>query len=497
MKKNILTMFAILGAMILIGVFYTPLPAQTSQPPISSQSQTCIGCHTNVTPGIVADWQASRHAQTTVGDALKATGAAKRISSDNIPDNLKGYAVGCAECHTLNAAAHKDNFAHMGNQVNVVVSSNDCKTCHGLEVAQYAPSKKAHAYGNLTSNAVYSALVDTVLAGKEVKDGKLVSLKATDAAKADACLACHGTVIAVNGLKKVTTKIGEQQFPDLSGWPNLGVGRVNPDGSLGACTPCHPRHSFSIEVARKPYSCGQCHLKPDVPAYDVYEASAHAIIANAKTKEFNWTAVPWKSGTDFTAPTCAACHNALIADPQGQVIVQRTHDFGSRLWVRLFGLIYSHPQPKSGDTSILKNKDGLPLPAAFTGELATAGLIDKQEQDTRRAEMGKVCSACHSTNWASNHFIKIDAANVETDLMTLASTQLILKAWSNGLADNKNPFDESIEQKWIRQWLFYSNSIRYSSAMSGQDYAAFENGWWNLNETLQDMQGWIDLRSKK
>lgn len=497
MKRIILALFAVLGAAALLIALYVPAPAQTSQPPISPQSQTCISCHTNVTPGIVTDWQTSRHAQTTVGDALKVTGAGKRVSSDNIRDNLKGYAVGCAECHTLNASAHKDNFAHMGNQVNVIVTPDDCKTCHAAEVAQYAPSKKAHAYGNLMNNAVYSALVETVTSGKEMKDDKLSSIKSTDAAKADTCLACHGTVVTVKGLKTVATKMGDQQFPDLVGWPNLGVGRVNPDASLGTCSACHPRHSFSIEVARKPYTCGQCHLKPDVPAYDVYEASAHAMVVNAKTKEFNWTAVPWKAGADFDAPTCATCHNASIADPQGQVIVQRTHDFGSRLWVRLFGLIYSHPQPKSGDTTTLKNKDGLPLPTAFTGELATEGLIDKKEQDARRAEMGKVCGACHSTSWTNGHFAKIDAATVESDQMTLVATQLLLKAWNGKLANNNNPFNETIEQKWIRQWLFYATSTRYSSAMSGQDYAAFENGWWNLNENLQEMQDWIDLRSKK
>lgn len=497
MSRLVFGLIALVGAVALMSWFYVPTPAQTTQPAISPQTQTCLGCHTNVTPGIVADWQTSRHAKTTVGDALKVTGAERRVTSDNVPDNLKGFVVGCYECHALNASAHKDNFQHMGTAINVIVTPNDCKTCHATEVAQYAGSKKAHAYGNLINNAVYAALVETVVSGREVKDAKLAALPATDAAKAETCLACHGTVITVKGLKKVTTKTGEYEFPDLVGWPNLGVGRVNPDGSLGACSACHTRHGFSIEVARKPYTCGQCHLEPDVPAYEVYEASAHAVIVNSKIKDFDWNAVPWKIGKDLTAPTCAACHNALIADSNGQVIVQRTHDFGARLWVRLFGLIYTHPQPKSGDTTILKNKDGLPLPTAFTGEIATDGLIDKNEQAARQAEMSKVCTACHSTTWTNGHFAKIDQSNLETDKMTLTATQLLLKAWNANLADNKNPFDEAVEQKWIRQWLFYGNSVRYSSAMSGQDYASFKNGWWNLNENLQLMQDWIEFKSKK
>ena len=67
-----------------------------------------------------------------------------------------------------------------------------------------------------------------------------------------------------------------------------------------------------------------------------------------------------------------------------------------------------------------------------------------------------------------------------------------MAAWEAGLADPANPFDEGIEQKWILQWLFYSNSIRYASAMSGPDYAAFKNGWWNLTKNLQDMKHFFD-----
>ncbi len=71
----------------------------------------------------------------------------------------------------------------------------------------------------------------------------------------------------VKGLKSRETSQGEMSFPVLTGWPSQGVGRVNPDGSLGSCSACHSRHGFSIEVARKPYACSKCHKGPDVPAY--------------------------------------------------------------------------------------------------------------------------------------------------------------------------------------------------------------------------------------
>ena len=50
---------------------------------------------------------------------------------------------------------------------------------------------------------------------------------------------------------------------------------------------------------------------------------------------------------------------------------------------------------------------------------------------------------------------------------------------------------------WIRQWLFYANSVKYASAMTGaSDYAAFKNGWWNLTENLEHMREWIELHKK-
>ena len=75
-----------------------------------------------------------------------------------------------------------------------------------------------------------------------------------------------------------------------------GVGRANPDGSLGASQASHPRHTGSIEVARKPYTCSQCHIEPDVPAWDVYEESKHGNIFSSKYHEwdFNFRALGYR-----------------------------------------------------------------------------------------------------------------------------------------------------------------------------------------------------------
>jgi hypothetical protein len=464
---------------------------------VSPQTQGCLGCHSMYTPGIVHDWFSSRHSQTTPADALKKPVIERRISVDKLPDDLSAYAVGCYECHGRNPEKHKDNFEHMGFKINVIVTPNDCKTCHPAEVSQYAGSKKANAIKDLMGNPVYHALVDTITGVKKVANSKITTEKPSDKTLQETCLGCHGTKVEVKGLKNVTVEMGEITVPNLTNWPNQGVGRENPDGSFGACTACHPRHGFSIDVARKPYTCAQCHLEPDVPAWNVYKESKHGNIFHAKYSEWNFDAVPWTVGKDFKAPTCAVCHNSLVVSPSGAVLAERTHDFGARLWVRLFGLIYSHPQPLSGDTTIIKNKDGLPLPTTFSGVPASEFLIDKAEQEKRLHGMKVICNGCHSMDWINGHFAKLASTVKETDAMTAAATQLVSEAWKRGIEDKSNPFDEPIEQRWVKQWLFYSNSIRYASAMTGApDYAAFKNGWWELSNNLAEMRDAIDLKAQ-
>lgn len=463
---------------------------------ISSQTQECIDCHASVTPGIVKDWETSRHSRTTVGEATMKPAMQRRFSADNPTAELRNHVVGCYECHSRNTDKHKDSFDHFGYKINVIVTPADCATCHPVEVSQYEGSKKANAYGNLMGNPVYRELVSTIDGVKQIEGEKIVSRDPSEAALNESCLGCHGTVVQVVGTDTVRSQIGDVVVPRLTNWPNQGVGRINPDGSKGACTSCHTRHSFSIEIARKPYTCAQCHLEPDVPAWDVYSESKHGNIFLSKGDGWNMEDVPWVVGKDFQSPTCATCHNSLLMSPDGSVVAQRTHDFGSRLWLRIFGLTYSHPQPRSGNTAIIKDADGMPLPTTFAEGMASAYLIDSLEQSRRLAGMESICQSCHSTPRTTSHFARLDTIVHETDIMTEAATQLVARAWEKGIEDKSNPFDEEIEKMWVEQWLFFANTMRYSAAMTGApDYEAFKHGWWDMSKNLEHMKDMIDLKS--
>jgi len=459
------------------------------KPPLSAQTEECLSCHSEVHPGIVAQWQQSRHALVSAQQALKKAKLQRRVSSTAIPDSLKKTAVGCYECHGINPEQHKDTFPHNGFRIHIVVTPKDCAVCHSKEVKEYAGNLMAHAYNNLMKNTLYQQLVYSINGKTGRKNGVLHFAEPTKKTNADACLYCHGTRVEVSGNVTKETAFGKMDFPILEGWPNQGVGRLNPDGSMGSCTSCHSRHDFSIAMARNPAACAECHKGPDVPAYKVYKASKHGNIYAAQHAEWNFKAVPWTVGKDFTAPACAACHVSLIVNSDSAVVAERTHRFNDRLSWRLFGAPYAHAHPQSADLSIIRNQAGLPLATELNGDPVKKFLITRQQ---REARMKAICLTCHSSNWVDNHFARLKNTIKETNETTRLATEIMQHIWQAGLADNTNLFDEAIEREWTSLWLFYTNSTRFSWAMGGGgDYGVFANGRFQASQNLIRLNDWL------
>jgi hypothetical protein len=238
--------------------------------------------------------------------------------------------------------------------------------------------------------------------------------------------------MTVSGVQTRETDMGSMEFPVISGWPNQGVGRINPDGSKGSCASCHSRHEFSVEMARKPYTCKECHAGPDVPAFKVYETSKHGNIFSAVQKEWDFKNTRWTVGKDFTAPTCAVCHISLLVNGDGKVIANRTHEMKDRLPWRIFGLVYAHPQPKEADTSIIRNADGLPLPTDFVGKGSEKFLQTKEEMAAAQQKMESICLACHSQSWVDGYWGRFANTIESTNSATFSATQIMTVFFSNG-----------------------------------------------------------------
>ncbi|MDJ0783454.1 MAG: multiheme c-type cytochrome [Desulfosarcinaceae bacterium] len=468
---------------------------------ISDATQECLDCHASFHPGIVAGWRNSRHAAITPAAAMKVTGEGRKVSATDVPESLRTVAVGCAECHLLRPEAHADTFDHNGYDVHVVVSPQDCATCHPQEAEQYDRNIMAHARKNLKENAVYNQLQRSILGQPEVADGRLSVTAEGAAARAEGCYYCHGTELKVTGSEVRDTDAGELEFPIIAGWPNQGVGRINLDGSRGSCAACHTRHQFSMAMARKPDTCGECHVGPDVPALKVYKASKHGNIYLSKHHEWDFDKVPWTIGDDFRAPTCATCHISLLVDSDENVVAERTHEMKNRLSWRIFGLIYAHPQPINPDTTIIRNSEGRPLPTDFDGGFAQKFLISTEEQANRRMEMTAICLKCHDSSWVDGHFKRYEETIHASNASVKAATDLMRSAWDQGIAtgldQDQNPFDEAIERIWSDGWLFYANTVRFASAMAGGgDYGVFADGRYQLSRSVIQLADRLALEKR-
>ena len=78
------TSIALILATSLIG-----LPAAAEDPPpVSEATEMCLMCHESLHPGIVAGWRSSRHAAVTPAQAMAVEGLARKVSSDDIPEDL-------------------------------------------------------------------------------------------------------------------------------------------------------------------------------------------------------------------------------------------------------------------------------------------------------------------------------------------------------------------------------------------------------------------------
>jgi hypothetical protein len=400
----------------------------------------------------------------------------------------------------LRPKAHADTFDHNGYDIHVVVSPDDCRTCHPEEADQYSKNIMAHAYNNLAGNELFQLQELTIIGASPPDARRKTFLPAHEYTKAEACYYCHGTKLKVTGVEvRDTEAAGELEFPVIKGWPNQGVGRVNLDGSLGSCSACHTRHTFAIEMARKPYTCKECHVGPDVPAYKVYAASKHGNIFSSMHQTWNFNAVPWTIGKDFTAPTCAACHISLLVNSDEEVVSERTHQINNRLPWRIFGLIYAHPHPQNPDTTLIRNKDGQPLPTDFDGGFASKYLISKEEMDVRRKTMQAACLNCHGTSWVRGQWKRFENTIQTTNADTLIGTRIMREILSHrfavGLDQGGNPFDVAVEKKWTDIWLLYANTIRFASAMGcGGDYGVYAGGRYQMSKSLLELGDWLDFR---
>ena len=194
---------------------------------LANSSDDCVTCHREESPGIVNQFSHS------------AMAAAE---------------VTCRDCHE-GKADYPGALEHEGAYVLAAPTTAMCQKCHEDEVAQFMQSRHSlPAYvavagsTDLSSNmmAMYQAVPEGSFAPDKARNA-IAALEGS-AITPFACDNCHS------------------------------IGIPAADGSVGRCQKCHIRHEFSLEQARKPETCNNCHIGPDHPQWEIYQESPHGIL---------------------------------------------------------------------------------------------------------------------------------------------------------------------------------------------------------------------------
>ncbi len=367
---------------------------------LANSSDDCVTCHREESPGIVNQFSHS------------AMAAAE---------------VTCRDCHEVKA----DNpgaVEHEGSYVLAAPTTSMCQKCHEDEVAQFMQSRHSlPAYvavagsKDLSSNlmAMYQAVPEGSFAPDKARNA--IAALEGPAITPFACDNCHS------------------------------IGIPAADGSVGRCQKCHIRHEFSLEQARKPETCNNCHIGPDHPQWEIYQESPHGILYATNGSSWNWDAEAGNlSVTDFPAPTCALCHMS------GFGTSSTTHDVGDRLSWFLFASI-SQPRP------------------------------DWQENRTR---MQNVCFECHNQTFIDNMYSGADAATQQVISWVQESNDLVAPLQKQGLINTAN-FDEPIDFTFFNLWHYWGRTTKFGVWMQGPDYSQW-HGAYPLMETMADLREMVN-----
>lgn len=374
------------GVACIIGVNALS-PGRPEPPPVAEGDQAvagkCMTCHKEQSPGIYQQWRHSPHGE---------------------------HGVTCLDCHRAEKG-DKDGFLHEGTTIATLVTPKDCARCHEKEAAEVGRSHHATAGKILES-----------------QDSYLAHAVGGDPAAQAGCETCHG----------VTIEIDEKAFNKLSTttWPNSGIGRINPDGSLGSCTACHNRHSFDKKQARSPDACSKCHVGPDHPQKEIYETSKHGQAFFTHEEDMNLDSDRWVVGVDYyEAPTCATCHMSATRT-QGV-----THDVGERISWTLRPAVSEH----------------------------------KENWGEKRDRMKEVCSACHASSQINGHYRVFDGVvNLYNEKYAKPAGEIMALVKKKGLLTHKASFSNELEWFYWELWHHEGRRARHGAAMMSPDYT-----WWN------------------
>ena len=356
----------------------------------------CATCHRQETSAVVHQFEMSEHAE---------------------------LGVTCLDCHQPREG--QQSMDHRGFTISENLTAANCKQCHAQEYRQFKRSRHgAPAWAAVTGAEDFTeeqiAFAEQYHPGAVDRPANQLAVIEGEAAMTKGCKKCHQ------------------------------IGKPNPDGTIGSCTACHSRHNASLELARTPETCGQCHMGPDHAQIEIYHESKHGVMFKAQKENVNLTAEPEQLTTDdMPVPTCATCHMSGL---EGEGV---THNVGKRLsWYLFADVSEKRANYQSG-------------------------------QDNMQA----ICMKCHTEPSIDQFYKEAEDVLHATNKRVKAARQIMEGLREDGLL-TEEPFDEPIEFLYFDYWHYYGRTAKHGAFMGGADFVQ-----WHGNYELVKMMAELKERA--
>jgi len=349
--------------------------------------------------------------------------------------------VACSTCH---GGKHKT----MTDFANVDIPTPEtCSTCHEDQVSQFKKGKHAYAWAAIKAMPTIHWQPEALVDGMK------------------GCGGCH--------------KLGLKSKKEIKELKKKGNGF-----GVASCDACHTRHTFSVKEAKSPQACKTCHMGFDHPQWEMYSSSKHGVRNNLKQLKI--------LNKDAAAPTCQTCHMS-----EGNHAVKTAWGF---LAVRL-------PMPEdkqwaSDRATILMalgvlDPNGKPTKRLDVVKAADVARLDQKSWQEQRDKMIKICSKCHSQNFAKAELKKGDDMIKASDKLMAEAIRTVAGLYKDKIIPKPKNYSyafpdlltfhdapTTIEQKLFKMFLKHRMRAFQGTFHASPDYAL----WYGWSELVQDVR---------
>ncbi|MGA9069581.1 MAG: multiheme c-type cytochrome [Terracidiphilus sp.] len=353
-------------------------------------SGKCAECHARLQYSVVHEYEMSAHAK-------------------------KG--ITCLDCHQPADGQQKKD--HHGFVISTHLTAGNCRSCHEgiyqefLHSRHAAPSWAA-IYGEKGLSPEQVAFSEQYQPGGTKRPPHPFVNAEGGAAMISGCEQCHA------------------------------VGKPNDDGTIGTCTNCHSRHTSSVALARRPSTCGQCHMGPDHSQIEIYDESKHGVMFAAQERLLKLDADPKTLSTrDMFVPTCATCHMSGING------LKVTHDPSDRL-----GWYLANP------------------------------VSDRRPNYLRaQTNMKQVCTQCHTQALVDRVYSQAEQVVANTNVKVTDAKAIVDGLRKDGSLTGP-PFSNPIDFTYFDLWHYDGRTSKHAAFMGGADFVQWHGNYGLLQKTV-------------